>query len=533
LIGAWVLFFTGKLSILADLVSPPPQIPPEEKLVKKTVSPTPTDVVKNGFDSSKDRIRVDLEIPGLSEDITIINPANIALVADVSGSMNREDGSGTKKIEGVKKALKNMVAWVTEQNSLRPEDKQIKLSLVIYTTAIEEDAKTVFNFNNKNFGSPNDSCGRYDLCDSLYGAINALYPNGSTPIGKGLQKVISNFEALKSSDSSSNNAVNVVILYTDGRHNNDIDPTHNSVLNYFRNNKIPIFTIGYGTNSTTDQIDGAPPQTVTKADLDNICGSDNVVSKEIAGKTVYYCLVRGGVASPHRNCTGFWNMTNDNPWPNCVTLRLNALAYETGGNYYYSPDAEKLNTDLLDILKSITLTKTSAIEISENFDANYSYVDNSLVVSGPRGALTLVPKADDFFTDEVEVDKYFMQKTENGFKIWISSGTVLKDEKLKVSFELKANIGDKDTCIDKQSYVKWGAIDLNTRAISDESKVGQEYLSTYCYNLKSVSQSNPPAPQQTQPNLLLQTGTRIIVLFIISIVLIVSIIYIVALLKEE
>ena len=178
------------------------------------------------------------------------------------------------------------------------------------------------------------------------------------------------------------------------------------------------------------------------------------------------------------------------------------------------------------------LTSSSqAMEISESYDSNYSFDKNQEIsIQGPEGNLFL---ADDINQLD-EPNRYFVQKQENTVKFLISQGTINAGEQLNLSFYLGANVSTSDTCIDKNSYVKWGQFDLETAAVSGDG-VDKEDLPKYCYNLTSVSSQNPQ-PTSGVSSLggsLLQTGISILLLLIITLVLVASVLYIIALAKED
>lgn len=511
-----VLFLSLILALSSSSVlsmTPPPASrigllasPPAPVLVTKTATPDNqlgTDPATGSPIIAKDsKVTVDIDIGGRNLPVIYTKPVNIVLVADVTGSMSMNDASGQPKITGVKNALNNLVGWVAGQNSIRPADKQLKLALVIYSDRISGGATTTFNFST-NFGSSTDpACAQNALCSSLYGAIKALYANGGTPIGKGLLKARDNFEALKASDPNFNDALNATILYTDGSHNTDIDPTHNNVLDYFRTNKIPIFTIGYGLTSVSDPIDGHEPQPAGPSNL--VCNNTSyLVQKTLpSGQIVYYCLVRNGVTSPLKDCGGVYSENSLNPWPNCVALRLNALAYETGGEYYYSPDAESLVDTLLDIIQTIS-NNSYAIYITEYYDWEYLYFNNDLKVTMPGKELYLL---DDPYLWDIAMDYGLLVYNQWGlylvqpdvcyvgnpckFSVLLPPNLVRADDTvhLRFSFTAVQNTGSTPRCIDQtNSEIAWGNVEVNNNLpyFVDIVPPKKQSSQKYCYLVAS------------------------------------------------
>jgi hypothetical protein len=514
LIGVWGLFFAGKLNILADLVSPQSTTTKTGVNVTKIVSPTPQQVVDNGFNSATDTIKVNLDINGLSQDQMIDKPLDMVAVLDFTDSMSYKIGnSQTTKIAALKSTFTNLTNLFAQKNVGRAADKSLQLGVVAYNG----EMTAINNLHTKAFDLTTDYA-------ALNTDVQGLTLGLNTNMGEGLQAGRDLFVNLKTANPDRyNNSVKVVILLSDGMHNTGIDPTADSVLNYFRQNNLPIYTIGFGTYISPDP---TKPEDVVDAASDMSDKSKLWCKDKSAPYLVTIPALSGDL---HR----YYCLAKDlfNPGSHQLGYRLNALAIETRSQYFNAPDAATLDQAFQNIFKDTVLTKKSSIEVNENFDAGYSFVTDSLIVSGPRGALTAASNAENFFTDNVGLDKYFVQSDTGGIKIWVSKGTANNGEKITASFNLKSNLTDQDSCIDKTSNVKWGDIDTASKSILDSGKLAQEDLPQYCYNLKVVSPNNPSQENLISP--LLATGVNILMLAIISIVLIAAIFYILALIKEK
>lgn len=532
LLGVWGLFFAGKLSILADFVSPDQEVTTSDKQVVKIVSPTPQEVVENGFNSGKDKINVVLDINGLSISETVNQPIDMVAVLDYTKSMNSPAPAGSKclsdtedgtKLDCAKKAFGTLVNSFVANNANRIDANELRLGLVTFNANFEGSAQNACS-------DPTGGIKTWNLTKQVDNSLVTVdLPTGiknlgtcwGTNTGRAMQRAAEIFAAAKESDSARyERSKKVVILMTDGELNVGIDPTNNNAFNPFKVNDISIYTIGFGLADDPNQVvvDGIPPLNFTdEGSFDNYLwcsdSAENLVTKTINGKIFKYCLAK----------------TNNEPNPK--GLRLNALPMEAGGKYFYAPDSSTLNQSFEEVFAAVALTRQTAIEINENFDANYSYVDNSLTVSGPRGDLDLVSE-EDFFKDNVGVDKYFFKVEPGSMKVWISKGSAVNGEKIKVAFDLNANITDVDSSIDVASNVKWGDIDKVSKNILDKGRLAQEDLPQYIYNLKVINPNNPNVPSSWSGPLL-QTGVSVILLLIISIALVAAIAYILALIKEK
>jgi len=468
----------SRSGILANFPEPFP--PPEPSLVTKTV--TPRNPLGDNYIASGSQVDVELAIKGLTiTSITNVKPVNIVLVADTSSSMNYEDESGRIKLDGAKESMTELVKWAQTQNNLRPEGKKIKIALVEYNSSIPGGARTDFALNS-NFGS-------YAGPTGLYLAIKNLSAEDDTTMGKGLVEASKQFYQ----DQLNNpNVVNVVIIYSDGVHNLDVDPTADfyiaggariKVLDFFRDNRIPIFSIGYGKKDENDwrmNLDGAPPQELSKDIL--ICKNDpdHLVIKTLSnGKTVYYCLVKNGVGG------------NYNPWPTKIALRLNALAYETGGEYFYSPDASNLKNILLEIAQKI-VTRSYAIQIYETFDNDYfSPVLDEIRITKTGEEFE---RRDSGWDQPYSTNNFYALKTSDGvLEILIPPDAVSgePEETVYVKFSFIARgRAENDVCIDKSnSRVAWGDITISSDGLGIPSfkdpPAKETLIREYCYRIAS------------------------------------------------
>ena len=502
LIGVWGLFFAGKLSISADLSTP------ATNLVTKTVLPTPKEVVGNNSLANTD-IKVDLDIQGLGEDVITNQAIEMVAVLDFTNSMNDKiSGTETTKIAALKETFNNLADLFAEKNEGRSAEKGLYLGAVTYNTTAAGTANET------------DQIRKFDLTtdyDSLKNNIKDLTADGNTDMGVAMQNAQSLFE---NANLTLDNPKLITILISDGMHNFGIDPTNDNVLNWYRANDVPIYTVGFGQYTGVTDVEDRVDAALDMSDKSDLWCKDKsapylVTLPALPGDLPrYYCLAKD----------------INNPGAHKLGYRLNALAIETKGQYFYAPDAATLTAAFDKIFQNVTRT-TSAISVVEKFDANYTFDANqTLTVTGPRGALTKVASMDALNA----LDQYFVKTAENQVTFIISKGTAVKDQVIKIGFNLGAKITDQDTCIDKESYVRWGeTFDYETFNVTDADKLHQETLPQYCYNLKTLSPNNPPENPTTPASPLLQTGVNILMLAIISIVLIAAIFYILALIKEK
>jgi len=422
LVLLWVVFLSGRFSILADLVVPGSPTTQNTSNVVKTVSPTPQEV-KNSGSVVDNKIKVSLAINGSAS-------PSVHYQATVDGNANIDFSGST--------------VTVTDADYEGVSDEKISGDLTGCKLAALGDEET----------------GRVSLTSNSDPFRVHIKDNGSGPADYSFDLYC---VAQTSASSISYQAT------VDGNANIDFSGS-----------------------------------TATVADADYEGVSDEKISGDLTG-----CKL----AALGDEETGRVSLTSNSD-PFRVHIKDNG-----SGPADYS-------------FELYCLTSSSqAMEISESYDSNYSFDKNQEIsIQGPEGNLFL---ADDINQLD-EPNRYFVQKQENTVKFLISQGTINAGEQLNLSFYLGANVSTSDTCIDKNSYVKWGQFDLETAAVSGDG-VDKEDLPKYCYNLTSVSSQNPQ-PTSGVSSLggsLLQTGISILLLLIITLVLVASVLYIIALAKED
>lgn len=352
----------------------------------------------------------------------------------------------------------------------------------------------------------------------------------------------------------------VVFLFGPGTNNGNIEPTTDLVLDFYRNENITINTICNSGSSC----DGYPPRINSLADMtqyvgrapftqtycvvnplggpkeyaggkdmgyqkqclvakfpgrtEKYCNYDFINESDVKGADLY-CIVEGS-RDTHRYCTD--PITS-------FARRLNGLADETEGDYYYNLNSAGLNNILQPIFSipnspssNINGSEGAAIEIKEYFDDNFSLVDESLSVKGPRGDLTRIDNIQDFMSPNTLRDRFFVYRTTNFLHILVSPGTVVLGDitNLVVNFNLKANRHSDQACIDNSgSEVRWG--DFTWGEGSDPynpatDKILNPILTKplqprYCYNIPSVVSANQGDVYfQTNPIFDLETSVAVV-----------------------
>lgn len=165
------------------------------------------DAEENGIHVSKTlrknddgTLQIELESYATGSVETHVVPADIILLLDTSGSMQHRFDAVNKNIDGLKKAARQFVMTLNDQNEdLAPED-QTRLALVQYSSS----AKTEILRGLENVSGDNTD----QIIDDLY---YKLKPGGKTNMDLAMQDAVDIVEERGASDR-----VTSVILFTDG-----------------------------------------------------------------------------------------------------------------------------------------------------------------------------------------------------------------------------------------------------------------------------------------------------------------------------
>jgi hypothetical protein len=431
-------------------------------------------------------INVTLQISGFNNPNNDV-PVDIVMVYGLTASTN-EPGLNAPQTRAtdLKKSFPNMEGVLTNLNKDRTEANKVRLGMVVYNS----DIKTVSQDFTTNFNDLNNW-------------LNSQTSGGDSNIGEGLQKASDLFSAFKHNNLSRyNTSKKMVVLISDSVQQSGVDPTADSILNQFKTEKIVINTIGFQKVSLGDQIvDGSPPQT---GDVNSLWCKDYKTSpigyfqqKEEFGQNKIYCLAKDGKIAANGQ----------------LGYRLNGLAYETGGLYFDLDDPNGQMFSVFNTLMNSQVLKNAGIEITEDYDPNFTFVNSSLTITG-AGPVTLVDNA----TLLDQPNKYLISPASTPYKkiFLISPGTVIDSTSyLNLSFHFNINNSissiPQQACIERSSSVKWGAITIDPTGNNAEiiNSWDQKTLDQKCYTINFSPTNQGDVYFQTQPNFSLQASVAV------------------------
>lgn len=148
---------------------------------------------------------------------------NTVIVIDVSGSMDDYDPSGVTKMEAAKKAAKQMVEQLNSANNSMGTNHQIAV------VSFDDRASIEIEFT--------------DNTNRLNSAVESLYPDGGTEIGKGLSKANEVLSILPNIGGS------FIILMTDGKSDDNINSLRNGPLAEANDRQTCVMTVGFGNDA--------------------------------------------------------------------------------------------------------------------------------------------------------------------------------------------------------------------------------------------------------------------------------------------
>ncbi|MCA9126709.1 MAG: VWA domain-containing protein [Planctomycetales bacterium] len=148
------------------------------------------------------------------------NVRDVALVLDVSGSMNSSAGSVTRL-----QALKQAVSLFLDEVQLLSPHTLVSLS--VYSSSATQLAQLTDNFT------------------AIRATVNGLNANGSTAIGQGL---LTGSNSLVNDPRTRDFAAKTVIVMTDGQHNAGVGPEVTVQTAVARNQQVHTVTFSSGAN---------------------------------------------------------------------------------------------------------------------------------------------------------------------------------------------------------------------------------------------------------------------------------------------
>ncbi|MDD3774006.1 MAG: VWA domain-containing protein, partial [Patescibacteria group bacterium] len=239
--------------------------------VTKIVNPEPTTTPIVPGQS----LAVQLNITGIGSESIISQPIDIVTVIDLSRSMNDVDASGQAKLKSVKKTLNNLIDLIAQSNDQRSEENKIRLGLVSFGCG----AWGVSGFCDPGKMTETKKWNDFSLDpavlkESVESLTVANYDRNYTNMGDGLLLAGGggkysgdgknyDFDGMLAQSKANESdrylkSQKITILLSDGVQNGNIDATNKQVLDFYRNEKIPIYTIGYGLAGVTE-VDAYPP----------------------------------------------------------------------------------------------------------------------------------------------------------------------------------------------------------------------------------------------------------------------------------
>ena len=177
---------------------------------------------------------------GMLKNVTPGTSYNIALVLDLSGSMDYTWGSGSnqeKRLDTAKKALKSLL-----ENQLANHDGTINVSLITFADSSAKMQKAISGLTPDNV-------------DQMVNILLGLKADGGTPYGAAFHETKSWFDGQPTVDSNGNAYKNLTFFLTDG------EPTSEGLWGYDRNTEFSslagvseVHGIGIGSGVSTSTL---------------------------------------------------------------------------------------------------------------------------------------------------------------------------------------------------------------------------------------------------------------------------------------